>query len=89
MKIVGGGKSKKMNSAKMKNKLAKAKAKTKKGNPSKHGKDRIGSKEDFAEEKILTKAIDKANEAKCAAKYGDAYQEYLRRVPWRILPGVF
>jgi hypothetical protein len=68
MKIVGGGKSKKMNSAKMKNKLAKAKAKTKKGNPSKHGKDRIGSKEDFAEEKILTKAIDKANEAKCAAK---------------------
>ena len=67
MKMGSGGMSKKMNSAKMKNKVAKAKAK-KKGNPSKHGKDRIGTKEDFVEEKILSKAIDQANEAKCAAK---------------------
>ena len=68
MKINSGAKNKKLNSAKMKNKLAKAKAKTKKGNPSKHGRDRIGTREDFAEEKLLSKAIDKANEAKCAAK---------------------
>ena len=60
MKMGSGGMSKKMNSDKMKNKEAKAKAKNK-CNPSKHGKDRIGTNEDFVDEKILPKAIDKAN----------------------------
>jgi len=64
----GGALKKKMNSAKQKQKIAKAKAKTKKGNPSRHGRDRIGTKEDLVEEKILSRAIDQANEAKCAAK---------------------
>ena len=69
MKINSGAKNKKLNSEQyLKNKLAKE-AKTKKGNPSKHGRDRIGTREDFAEEKLLSKAIDKANEAKCAAKF--------------------
>jgi hypothetical protein len=58
----------KANSAKVKQKIQKLKAKTKKGNPSLHGKDRIGTKQDFIEEKQLSKAIDQANEAKCAAK---------------------
>jgi hypothetical protein len=65
---MGGKPSKKMNSAKQKQKVQKAKAKTKKGNPSLYGKDRIGTKQDFVEEKQLSRAIDKANEAKCAAK---------------------
>jgi len=29
------------------------------------------------------------DEVKCTAKYGDAYLEYKRRVPWRMLPGVW
>jgi delta14-sterol reductase len=29
------------------------------------------------------------DDARCAAKYGDAWQEYCRRVPWRILPWVY
>ncbi len=69
LKKLGGrpGKSN-ANSAKIKHKLQKLKAKTKKGNPSPHGRDRIGTKEDLVEEKQLSRAIDRANEAKCAAK---------------------
>ncbi len=29
------------------------------------------------------------DEKKCAAKYGEAWQEYTRRVPYRVLPGVW
>lgn len=67
---MGGGRpgKAKVNSAKIRQKLQKMKAKTKKGNPSPHGRDRIGTKEDLAEEKQLSRAIDRANEAKCAAK---------------------
>src|SRR5262249_12332682 len=27
--------------------------------------------------------------ARCAAKYGKAWDAYCRRVPWRILPGIY
>ena len=29
------------------------------------------------------------DEAKCAAKYGTDWDEYCRRVPWRMIPGLF
>ncbi|BCS02683.1 uncharacterized protein AKAW2_60947S [Aspergillus luchuensis] len=29
------------------------------------------------------------DEEKCADKYGSGWDEYCRRVPWRIVPGVF
>ena len=29
------------------------------------------------------------DEEKCAAKYGADWYEYCRRVPWRMIPGVF
>jgi hypothetical protein len=35
--------------------------------------------------------IDRANrdDERCARKYGEAWQEYRRLVPYRILPGVY
>jgi delta14-sterol reductase len=30
-----------------------------------------------------------ADDARCAAKYGELWQEYCRRVPYRIVPGVY
>ena len=29
------------------------------------------------------------DEKRCAAKYGEAWEEYVRRVPYRVLPGVW
>lgn len=29
------------------------------------------------------------DDRRCAEKYGPAWQEYRRRVPWRILPGIY
>ncbi|MBC7172137.1 MAG: hypothetical protein H5U40_06920 [Polyangiaceae bacterium] len=29
------------------------------------------------------------DDARCATKYGEAWDEYRRRVPYRIVPGVF
>ncbi|QRD92794.1 ergosterol biosynthesis ERG4/ERG24, partial [Aspergillus flavus] len=29
------------------------------------------------------------DETKCAAKYGEHWDEYCRQVPWRMIPGVF
>jgi len=29
------------------------------------------------------------DEAKCERKYGDVWEEYKKRVRWRILPGVY
>ncbi|MBI5536712.1 MAG: DUF1295 domain-containing protein [Deltaproteobacteria bacterium] len=30
-----------------------------------------------------------ADDRRCAAKYGELWKEYVRRVPWRIIPGVY
>jgi protein-S-isoprenylcysteine O-methyltransferase Ste14 len=32
---------------------------------------------------------ERADERRCAAKYGELWAEYLRRVPWRIIPGIY
>jgi protein-S-isoprenylcysteine O-methyltransferase Ste14 len=32
---------------------------------------------------------ERRDEHKCAAKYGDAWREYTRRVPYRIVPGLY
>jgi len=32
---------------------------------------------------------ERRDHAMCAAKYGPAWEAYCRRVPWRIIPGVY
>jgi delta14-sterol reductase len=32
---------------------------------------------------------DLRDEEKCAAKYGKAWEEYCRRVPYKLVPGLF
>ena len=31
----------------------------------------------------------KRDEGKCRAKYGEAYSEYAKLVPWLIVPGIY
>jgi delta14-sterol reductase len=37
----------------------------------------------------LLTARERDDEKRCAAKYGALWQEYVRRVPRRIVPGVY
>jgi hypothetical protein len=32
---------------------------------------------------------ERADDRRCADKYGELWQEYCRRVPWRIVPWVY
>jgi protein-S-isoprenylcysteine O-methyltransferase Ste14 len=38
---------------------------------------------------LLLAARERADERRCAAKYGALWKEYVRRVPKRIIPGVY
>lgn len=38
---------------------------------------------------VLLVHRERRDEIKCARKYGDDWEEYKARVPWRIVPGVY
>jgi len=38
---------------------------------------------------VLLLPRERDDDARCAAKYGALWQQYVQRVPYRIIPGVY